>query len=641
MLKLSVLFGEHAVLQSGISIPVWGWTEPKTIVECTLAGECAHVMAQPDGKFLLRLKALPYGGPFELKVRNLNSGEETVVGDIMIGEVWLASGQSNMEMVMTATGDDESIRNSNLPLVRMITVPRIARVGGIVDFEGAWEKANPKTTGDFSAAGFHFARRLNAELGVAVGIIHSSWGGTIAESWNSRESLMSNPEMVSLVQSYESRLFCKDIWDGGCEVDICDPEILLMKQLKESFDFEELENLGVERGWASAEFDDSSWREMELPRSWKMDGENYNGVLWFRRTVEIPAESAGREWVVAIGAVDKQDITYVNGVEVGATGKGFETIHWNKAREYRIPAGVIRPGHNVIAVRAYSFIFDGGMVGPAANMKIFPADEPENGIPLTGSWRFETEINLGNIAISLSNQPIGPGAQNSPYMLFDNKIRPLLPYAMRGVIWYQGESNAERWPQYYGLMDSLIRDWRRAWGQGDFPFYQVQLANYRVPMPYQNNSNWAHIREAQLKAGELGGGVAVTIDCGDAEDIHPKDKKTVGERLAALALHRTYHKHEVVPCGPVYTHMVIEGQAIRLYFKHCEGGLLGTGGFFIADFSAAFVPAEIVIEGNTVLVSSPEITVPCMVRYAWADNPEGADLRNGAGFPASPFRTDY
>lgn len=640
MLKLSALFSEHAVLQSGISIPVWGWTEPKTMVECTLGGERARILSRTDGKFLLRLKPLPYGGPLELKVRNLDSGEEAAAGDVMIGEVWLASGQSNMAMTMIATGDEESIRSSDLPPVRMITVPRSARVGGVNDFEAAWLPAAPRTTGMFSAAGYHFARRLHAELGIAVGIIHSSWGGSCAETWNSRESLMSNPATVSLVQSYESRLYGDDIWQDGCGHDIDSPEILLSRMLEKSLAYRNTENLGLERGWTEEDFDDSAWRSMELPRSWKAGGENYNGVIWFRRTVDIPPELADREWQLDIGAVDKQDITYVNGVEVGATGQGFETVWWNRPREYRVPAGTLKPGRNVIAVRAYSFIFDGGMIGPAAYMRIFPAGETGSAIPLTGPWRFETEVNIGNTALDPALTPIGPGVMNSPYMLFDNMIQPLLPYAIRGAIWYQGEHNTRYWPTYRGLMESLIRDWRRAWGQGDFPFYQVQLANYLAPERYQEGSSWAHIREAQNQAAGLGGGAAVTIDCGEAEDIHPKDKKTVGERLAALALHRTYRKQDIVPCGPVYTHMAIEGRAIRLHFKHCDGGLHGTGGFFIAGADGAFKPADAAIEGDTVLVSSPEVPIPCMVRYAWADNPAVADLRNGAGFPASPFRTD-
>lgn len=639
MLKLSALFSEHAVLQSGISIPVWGWTEPKTLVECSLAGERGKVMAQPDGKFLLRLKALPYGGPHELRVRNISSGEEAVVGDIMIGEVWLASGQSNMEWTMASCNDNDAILNSDLPRVRMITVPKMARVGGMSDFEGEWRLASPQVTGEFSAVGFHFARKLNAELGITVGVINSSWGGTCAETWNSRESLMANPGMVPVVQSYESRLYHDDIWKNAGECDVSDPEALLRGYL-ESLTIGDLGNRGLERGWAAADFDDSAWRTMGLPRSWKVAGENYSGVLWFRKTVEIPESLAREEWRLDIGAVDKQDISYVNGVEVGATGQGLETAHWNKLREYRIPAGTIKAGRNVIAVRAYSFIYDGGMIGPADCMRIFPVGQPEKAIPLAGEWRFDTEVNLGITSPPPNDVIIGPGAPNSPYMLFDNMIKPLLPYGIRGAIWYQGESNANRWQHYRGLMESLIRDWRRAWGQGDFPFYQVQLANYMAPQAYQQDSTWAHIREAQLKSAELGGGAAVIIDSGEAEDIHPKDKKTVGERLAALALHRTYQRHGTVPCGPVYSHMAIEGAAIRLYFKHCEGGLQGTNGFFMADSSGFFSRAEAVIEGDTVLVSSPNISIPQMVRYAWADNPEGADLRNGAGFPASPFRTD-
>ncbi len=640
MLKLSALFSDHAVLQNGISIPVWGWTEPKSMVECTLADRTAMVKSQPDGKFMLRLKAMPCGGPHELKVRNMDSGEEVTVRDVMVGEVWLASGQSNMEMNLNATWDKDSIDRADLPKVRMITVPHMARVGGQEDFEGSWLVSTPQDSGLFSAAGFYFARKLNAELNVAVGIIHSSWGGTCAETWNSRESLMANPAMVSLVQSYEERVFQEEIWKDCQDCDVVNAEAMVEKAVAKFFDNKEIENKGVAQGWAAPDFNDSSWRGMELPGGWKSRGENYNGVLWFRKEVEVPAGLVDGEWVLSIGAVDKQDITYVNGIEVGATGHGFETVYWNTIREYKVPRGVLKPGRNVIAVRAYSFIYEGGMIGPAQAMRLEPAGKPGAAIPLAGVWRFNTEVNLGNVAIPTISLIIGPGAPNSPYMLFDNMIRPLVPYAMRGAIWYQGESNADRWPAYCGLMKGLIGEWRRVWGQGAFPFYQVQLANYYEPQAYQDGSKWARIREAQSQAAEPAGSVAVAIDCGEADDIHPKDKKTVGERLAALALHHTYHKREVVPCGPVYSHMVIEGESIRLYFDHCEKGLQGTDGFFIAGADLVFKPAQAVIEGDTVLVSNSEVPIPTAVRYAWADNPKHATLRNGAGLPASPFRTD-
>ncbi len=639
MLKLSSLFGDHAVLQRGISIPVWGWTEPAEKVECSFGGQVCQVRSGLDGKFLLRLAPMSYSGPYELTVRNLKSGESVTVRDIMVGEVWLASGQSNMDMRARETNDKELYRTADLPQVRMITISKTARVGGLVDVQGEWQISTPETVGDFSAAGFYFARRIANELGVAVGIIHSSWGGTIAESWSSRQALIGNPDQNALVQDYERMVFEAKIWEKDDDYS-GDPLLLINKVLNEKLHSLDLSNQGEKSGWAAPDFDDSAWRLMTLPTHWQLAGEEYCGAVWFRRVVELPENAAENAWTLHLGAVDKHDVSYVNGVIIGGMGEGFDQSCWNIPREYTMPAGVFKPGRNVIAVRAFTFMYGGGLIGPKDQMKLFPAGQPEQALALVGEWRFKAEIQFEDPSKSFQRLLWGPGAQNSPYMLYENMIRPLQPYAIAGVIWYQGESNASKWQYYRNLLENLIRDWRYAWGQGDFPFYQVQLANYGAESAFRKDSNWAFLREAQLQAAAVGGGVAVAIDCGEAADIHPKDKKTVGERLAALALFRNYHRYDVVPCGPVYSRMVLESDKIRLYFDHCEGGLEGTGGFYIAGDDGAFKAADAIIEGSTVVVSHPELANPRMVRYGWADNPTVVELRNKAGFPASPFRTD-
>ena len=344
--------------------------------------------------------------------------------------------------------------------------------------------------------------------------------------------------------------------------------------------------------------------------------------------------------MLGIGAVDKQDITYFNGEQVGATGTGLEEQYWSKARTYCVPGRLVKAGNNVIAVRAYSFVFDGGLIGPANQMKIIPAaglapqDKP---LMLQGKWRFKVEHNLGLVAPhSGVLSPLNP---NSPYMLFDNMIAPLLPYALRGVIWYQGESNSCHADQYRRLMVDLIRDWRYHWGQGDFPFIQTQIANFQTSPA----EDWPALREAQLQsARDTGNGLAVTIDIGESNNIHPANKQEAGRRLSLWALAETYGAN-VEPSGPLYRGMRVEGNRIRLLFDHTAGGLRARRGalkgFLIAGEDRSFRPAHAIIEDNTVVISHPELEQPIAVRYAWESLPK-CNLYNRANLPASPFRTD-
>ena len=634
-LKLSALFCDHAVLQRGIPVPVWGWASPGSIVSISLGVVSAATRCGVDGRFRVDLPSMPAGGPFELRVSA--GGHEVVVRDVFVGEVWLASGQSNMEFTLAACGKMTDIAEADHPLVRMITVDHTALIGPRSNFEGVWQTATPQNAQAFSAVGYFFARRICAELGVAVGIINSSWGGTIAQAWTSREALAGNPDDAAWMRRYHAKINTREYWDALAAPKVspypADPG-----------------NQGVGKGWAKPEFSDQAWPTMELPSVWQSAGHNYSGVFWFRKTVEIPAEWAGQDLMLNLGAVDKQDITWFNGEQVGATGKGMEEMFWNAPRNYRVPGRLVRPGRNVIAVRAYSFIYAGGLLGPAFLMTIHPdadknATHPVAGgsaIPLAGAWSYQVEHDFGLVVSPMST--LGEGNPNSPHMLFDNMIAPLVPYGLRGAIWYQGESNADGTSRYHRLITEMIRGWRYAWGQGNFPFLQVQLANYQPASPFQPTSTWALLRETQLQAvREADVGMAVAIDIGDAEDIHPTNKRDVGHRLAQWALGRTYGRAHV-PSGPLYSHMTIEGDRIRIHFEHAAGGLVAKGGslktFFVADVNRRFVEAEAQIEGSTVVVGCKTIAEPLAVRYAWADNPVGCNLCNAEGLPASPFRTD-
>ena len=633
-MKLASVFSDHAILQREAPIPIWGWTAPKANVEVKLGKQISKGVAGIDGKFLVRLPPMKASGPFTLEVSS--DGEKTIKRDIWIGEVWLASGQSNMQFTVNEMSKpDEAEELGKSKDIRMINIPNSTYGGGrqadLIDEQSrpsaSWIPATKDSVLQFSAVGAHFAKFLADSLGVKVGIINSSWGGTIIEAWTSRETLVRNPTQKDIISNYEDNLFNR---------------VIKEKKLKPG-DLGYLPsdpgNDGVEKGWANVNFDDSKWGKMNLPSGWTRHGFNFSGVFWFRKTVIIPKSWVGKDIELSIGAVDKTDISYFNGEQIGATGSGFDESVWNIPRKYKVPGKLVKAGRNVIAVRAYSFKYDGGMIGSEQAMSIAPVTDRHEAIKISGEWKYEIERNFGIVLPETGK--LGPGNPNTPYMLFDNMIAPLLPYAIRGAIWYQGCSNADKSSEYERLLRDMIRDWRHSWGQGEFPFYIVQLANF---LANKGNDGWMGIRDAQLKAiSEPNTGLAVAIDIGDSLDIHPKNKREVGRRLSLWALNGAYGKH-VEPSGPLYESLTVKGNSLVLRFSHIGGGLVAKGGelktFSIAGGTRKFVPAKALIDGETVVVSSPEVKTPIAVRYAWAEDPLDANLYNKAGLPASPFRTD-
>lgn len=629
-IQLTPLLVDHAVLQRHQSIPIWGWTDsPRTPVHAKLGNGTAKGVSGDDCRFLLRLPAMAEGGPYSLTVETCDGHEKVVVKDIMIGEVWLASGQSNMQWSMIDCGCDDDIENADPSQIRMFTVERRADLAPQSTVRGKWETSTPATVRQFSAVATFFGNRLQDELDVPVGIVHASWGGTFIETWMSRQRLLMNPEKESWVRAYERNCFTDENWEerkGG--VLPADPG-----------------NCGVKQNWHDPDYNDEQWKEMDLPCLWQTQGCNFSGVFWFRKRIIVPNDMVGEQLTLSLGAVDKQDITYVNGREVGRTGEELDDSCFARLRKYTIPAELTQTSELVIAVRAYSFVHGGGLTGPAETMKITrTGEEHAEGISITGTWRFNIEHNFGFVDVSLHS--MGHEVPNSPYMLFENMIRPMLPLGIAGVIWYQGESNANRGAaaEYKRLMTDLIQDWRYWFGNAELPFIQTQLANYMKPSEHQPGSAWARLREAQLQALELPNtGLAVTIDVGEADNIHPKDKKTVGHRLARWALCQVYGRPGV-PGSPLYRGHRVEGQQIRIFFSHADDGLATRDGgrvksLVICGEDGDFKPAESRIEGSCLVVWHDEIDTPAAVRYAWGDNPEGANLTNTAGFPASPFRT--
>jgi len=634
-LQLASLFQDHAVLQRGQMLPVWGWATPFARVRVTLAGQEAFCISSAQGDFLVRLPAMPAGGPHTLRVELPGSGEQITLQDILIGEVWIGSGQSNMEWTLNQCIPltKETIETADFPAIRMFNVQRRAHLGPHRTVGGCWQTATPEAAVNFSAVGFSFARRLHRELGVPVGVINASWGGTYIQTWISRSTLALNPATAGWLADYEAEAWTPGKWK---EVDDVGPDGLVSKYPRDPG------NTGLDYCWHQPFLVDSDWPVMNMPATWQSAGHRHSGVFWFRRTLEIPAEWTGRNLVLQLGAADKQDITYVNGVEVGRMGKDREEQYWNRQRCYTVPAALVTGKTLCVATRVYSFVYDGGLIGPATAMRVHPEGDPGHAVSLAGEWRYRCEHDLGPVVVA---KIPGHGEPNSPHMLFDNMIRPLVPYALRGAIWYQGESNEEGHASYKWFQCDLVADWRRQWGHPELAFHVVQLPGFRTPQEYQDESRWARLREAQAGILELPHtGVAVIIELGEPDNIHPQDKVPVGERLVQSALVRTYGRPGPAS-GPFPEKFTITGNTIRVDFSDKEQGLKTTDGaaprlFFLAGEDRKFHPAEARIEGGCVKVASAAVSRPVAVRYAWADNPEGANLANLAGLPAGSFRSD-
>ena len=622
-MKLASLFSTGAVLQRDHFIPIWGECSPNAVVHAELAGREAFVPASASGRFMLRLPPLKAGGPYELRVTDLTTQESLSVPDVLIGEVWIAAGQSNMAYALfradetALTGkpsqyDDFVAGLQDPATLRMLTVP-VCYSGALEDgIRAEWLPATPDNVRKFSAVALWFAHEIRAQLDVPVGIITSAVGGSCIESWMSRTAFLNDPVLRRGLAAYDAFLTDPDLWHDPDAGTHGAPEPI--------------------RRWADTTLDDTGWQEMQVPGSWIRQGIGRDGAIWARRAVEIPPSWAGRDLVLLIGAVDKCDVTYFDGVEVGRTGRGFDTGHWNTPRRYAIPGRLVKAGIHVIAVHAYSFCFDGAIHGTAAEFALSRADTGES-LPLAGVWKARAEYDFG--------------LTTAPSILFNGMLHPLIPYAIRGALWYQGESNADRLEDalaYETRLKGMIEDWRALWGQGNFPFLMVQLAGFGAKQEFQPDHPWPPLRDAQRRVAAAlpHVGMAVALDAGDVKDIHPADKRTVGLRLARIALHETYHQPNIVPCGPMYREAVPEGGRLRIRFDYADGLQAKGGGplkgFFLAGADQRFYPATAVIEGTSVVLTAEQVTQAYAAHYAWAAYAE-ANLYNGEELPASPFST--
>ena len=638
-MRFDNLFQDHAVLQRGRTIPVWGYGgKPGNLLQATMNGVATWTKANPSGEFHFRLPAAEAGGPYVLEVKDEATGEKISVADVYVGEVWVCSGQSNMEFPMKRA--KPGFGDKDCPLLRMFTVKHCPSEGKVREAEGTWQRALVGDTDQFSAVGCFFGRKLQEELGCAVGMISACWGGTRIEPWMSRRALASTEAGRLELEEYYDGLSDPQLWSDPGELNA--GYWLLDK------------GPGDQVAWAAPDVNEADWIDAKIPGyfadHYKRD---FNGAVWYRKTVDIPADWAGKDLVLKLPGVDKMDISYFNGKEVGRTGKRYETKWYMTPRAYPIPGADVKAGRSVVAVRVWSQAYVGGIGGFAgddAKLRLERADGAGS-IPLAGVWRSKIGRDIGNWAEGL--QALVPGTSNVPGGLFEGMIRPLIPYAIRGAIWYQGESNGSRLRRcdhYYDFAKAMVQDWRAEWMQGDFPFIFTELAAYMPERPPRAYEPWAKIRSAmrQLSLDIPNVGVASALDLADTNDfkeIHPPNKLTVADRLARWALATEYGRAGLAKTGPRFTRAEPAGGRLRCYFTDVAGGLVAKGSsdgsvgcVYVAGANDVYLPAQAKIDGDTLLVWASEVPRPIHVRYAWALNPVGANLYNSEGLPAATFQ---
>ncbi|MFA6291852.1 MAG: sialate O-acetylesterase [Victivallales bacterium] len=648
-LRLQSLFSDNMVLQRDKAIPIRGLAEPGDSITVEFAGQKKTTAADKNGKWSVILDPLKTSSsPNTITVSSKIDNRQLEFCNVLVGDVWVCSGQSNMYWPVKDSLDSSGeIAAANYPAIRFFTVPRKAALQTQNNVEGKWVECSPTAVPGFSAVAYFFGREMQKASGVPVGLIHSSVGGTAIEPWLNQKGMENHPALRPMLD--EMKLAAGDF--GAAYGNYKQR----MKDWEAASVWNNPDRLKALENCAGQDFDDSKWPLMKLPKFWEETGMIVDGLVWFRKTVEIPEKWEGRELLLSIGRVDDYDETYFNGTCVGKTDIDSENP-WAIKREYRIPAKLVKKGSNLITVRATDVRGNGGMPGPADNMRIALADAPKGeSIPLSGDWRYQIELQIDYAKVQKPpTPPAKPGDGGSPTELYNGMIAPLAKYPITGVIWYQGESNTGRPDLYRSLFPAMIDGWRQEWNQGNFPFLFVQLASYTrhtpalrvtVTKPSQpQESQWAELQEAQLMALSLPNtAMAVTVDIGDSFDIHPKNKQEVGRRLALAARH-IVNGEKLVYSGPIYDSMKREGGKIRLHFKHVGGGLVAKGGpleyFAIAGADRKFVWANAKIDGDTVLVWQDQVKDPTAVRYAWDGDPVGCNLFNSEGLPASPFRTD-
>ncbi len=618
-IKLPRLISDGAILQRNSELKLWGWASPGETVELTFKKKKLKTKADASGNWIIKLPAQPAGGPFEMTFKGRN---EITVKNILFGDVWFCSGQSNMvhQMNIHDVTYAKDIAEANYPEIRqfLVATRNNLQVPETDLPSGSWEAAIGDNVRPFSAVAYFFALKIHEKYRVPVGIINASVGGTPIEAWTSEEGLKDFNALLNTIQQNKDTAYVNTVNRTAAAA---------VNRPKGETDL----GLTADPKWYDITYQPKGWRSINIPGYWEDQGlKDLNGVVWYRKEIEVPASMTGKPAKVFLGRIVDADVLYINGKQVG------NTTYQYPQRRYPVPADVLKPGKNIFVVRVTNHAGKGGFV-PDKPYCLFAEKDT---IDLKGHWQYK----VGDVFAPRPPGPAAIAAQSQPTALYNAMVAPLINYTIKGILWYQGESNAGRPEEYAKLLPALVADWRQKWKQPNVPFIYAQLPGFMDYTYLPSESNWAKLRESQRKALAVPNtAMTVNIDLGEWNDIHPDNKKDVGERMALAALKIAYREN-IVYSGPLYREASIEGNKIILSFNHTGGGLITNDGeplreFAIAGADKKFEWAKTKIEGDKVIVWSDNIPNPHYVRYAWADNPY-ANLYNKEGLPASPFTTE-
>ena len=619
--KLPQLIRDSMVLQRDSKIKIWGWAAKNEKVTVKFNGKILRTTTGADGKWSLSVSAMKAGGPYTM---DITASNKILIKDILIGDVWFCSGQSNMvhQMNIHDVTYANDIATANYPEIRQFLVPTGTSLQGPKQnfTSGFWKAAVLEDVRPFSAVAYFFAKKIYEKYHIPIGIINASVGGTPIEAWTSEEGLKDFSSLINTIQKNKDTAYINSMNRNAAANNAGRPQ---------------QKDLGMigEKKWFDVSYIAKGWRNINIPGYWQDQGiKNLNGVVWYRKEIEIPASIADVPAKVFLGRIIDADVLYINGMQVG------NTTYQYPQRRYNVPANLLKAGKNIFVIKVTNTTGKGGFV-PDKPYCLFAGKDT---IDLKGTWQYK----VGEVYSPGSG--FGGGgiaAQNQPAALYNAMVAPAINYSIKGFLWYQGESNSGRAEEYAKLQPAQIIDWRNKWQQGNIPFLYVQLPNFMDADYFPSESQWAALREAQLKSLSVSAtGMAVAIDLGEWNDIHPDNKKDVGERLALVAEKIAYGEN-IVYSGPIYQSSKTEGNKIIISFNHVGSGLKTNDGeqpgeFAIAGADKKFVWGKTKIEGEKIIVWNDEIPNPMHVRYAWADNPVNPNLYNKEGLPASPFRTD-
>ncbi len=618
--RLPRLVRDSMILQRDAPVNIWGWASANEKITVKLNGKSYKTKANATGEWKVQLAPMKAGGPYTI---DISASNKITLKDILFGDVWFCSGQSNMvhQLNIHDITYAKEIATANDPDIRQFWIPTLTNLQGPQSDlpTGYWKAAVGEDVRPFSAVAYFFAKKIHEKYNVPVGIINASVGGTPIEAWISEQGFKDFTNELNTIQKNKDTAYLNSLQPK--------PGANRPQPPVDA-------GMAASPKWFDVSYVPKGWRIINIPGYWEDQGvKDLNGIVWYRKEIDIPAAMAGKPAKVFMGRIVDADELYINGRQVG------KTTYLYPQRRYQVPGDVLKAGKNILVIRVTNNYGKGGFV-PDKPYCIFAGNDT---VDLKGYWQYK----VGSVFRPFTGEGFGAGInpQNQPTALFNAMVAPEINYTVKGFCWYQGESNSGRALDYEKLLPALVKDWRDRWKQDTLPFLYVQLPGFMDYNYLPSESQWAQLREAQLKALAVPNtAMVVAIDLGEWNDIHPDNKKDVGERLALAAFHKAYHEN-IVYSGPVYQTASVEGNKIILSFSHTGGGLVTNDGEELGEFALAgadkkFVWAKAKIEGDKVVVWSEEVSAPLFVRYAWADNPVNPNLYNKEGLPASPFRTD-